>query len=70
MVDLSVCTNHRMGDMYYNTPFPYNVLSIITGLIFFIGFLFPRSRCSRLGIGEIDHTGFGSKCRREEKGLC
>ena len=23
------------GDMYYNTPFPHNVLSIVTVLIFF-----------------------------------
>ncbi len=36
--------------MYYNAPFPHNVLSIVTGFIFFIGFLFPRSRCSRLGL--------------------
>ena len=35
MVDLLVYTNHRMGDMYYNTPFPHNVLSIVTVLIFF-----------------------------------
>ena len=33
MVDLSVYTNHRMGDMYYNTPFPHNVLSIVTVFI-------------------------------------
>jgi hypothetical protein len=49
MVDLSVYTN-RTGDMCYNTLFPHNVLSIVTGLILFIGFLFPRSRCSRLGL--------------------
>ncbi len=39
MVDLSVIsvyyTNHRMGDMYNNTPYPHNVLSIVTVLIFF-----------------------------------
>jgi hypothetical protein len=23
MVDLSVYTNHRIGDMYYNTPVPH-----------------------------------------------
>ncbi len=31
MVDLSVSTNHRMVDMYYNTSFPHSVLSIVTG---------------------------------------
>ena len=53
MVDLLVYTNHMMGDMYYNTPFPHNVLSIVTVLIFFWGRLFSGSRCSRLSIGEI-----------------
>ena len=36
MVDLLVYTNHRMGDMYYNTPFPHNVLSIVTVLNFLL----------------------------------
>ena len=58
MVDLLVYTNHRMGDMYYNTPFPHNVLSIVTVLIFFWGRLFSGSRCSRLVIGEIDRFWF------------
>jgi hypothetical protein len=35
MVDLLVYTKHMMGDMYYNTPFAHNVLSIVTVLIFF-----------------------------------
>ena len=42
MVDLLVYTNHRMGDMYYNTPFPHNVLSIVTDLIFFLSHLFSE----------------------------
>ena len=42
MVDLLVYTNHRMGDMYCNTPFPHNVLSIVTVLIFFWGRFFFR----------------------------
>ncbi len=25
MVDLSVCTNHRTGDMYYNTHYYTNI---------------------------------------------
>ena len=54
MVDLLVYTNHRMGDMYYNTPFPHNVLSIVTVLISFEAVYCPRSRCARLGFGEID----------------
>jgi hypothetical protein len=36
MVDLLVYTNHRMGDMYYNTPFPHNVLSIVTVFYFLL----------------------------------
>jgi hypothetical protein len=31
-----VYTNHRMGDMYYNTPFPHNVLSIVTDFDFLL----------------------------------
>ena len=75
MVDLLVYTNHRMGDMYYNTPFPHNVLSIVTVLIFFWGRLFSGSRCSRLSIGEIVisevvvHHKVGSKSRCKEKGF-
>ncbi len=42
MVDLLVYTNHRMGDMYFNTPFPHNVLSIVTVLIFFWSHLFSE----------------------------
>ena len=38
MVDLLVYTNHRMGDMYYNTPFPHNVLSIVTVFILYVFF--------------------------------
>ena len=38
MVDLLVYTNHRMGDMYYNTPFPHNVLSIVTVFILSVFF--------------------------------
>ncbi len=55
--------------MYYNTPFPHNVLSIVTGLIFFIGFLFPRSRCSRLGL-EANAVVKGQKKACVEPGVC
>ena len=53
MVDLLVYTNHRMGDMYYNTPFPHNVLSIVTVLDFLFEAVYFR---------EMVFTTSGSHC--------
>ena len=69
MVDLLVYTYHRMGDMYYNTPFPHNVLSIVTVLDFlFEAVYFPRN-----GVHDqaevLVHYYVGSNRRYEEKGF-
>jgi hypothetical protein len=47
MVDLLVYTNHRMGDMYYNTPFPHNVLSIVKGFYSLGRFFFREVSVNR-----------------------
>ena len=72
MVDLLVYTNHRMGDMYYNTPFPHNVLSIVTDLIFFLSHLFSEKSVFTTRYWwtcVISEVVFGSKCRCKEKGF-
>ena len=65
MVDLLVYTNHRMGDIYYNTPFPHNVLSIVTVLIFFWGSLLSeKSVCTTRYWWNRSYFDFGSRCSR------
>ena len=66
MVDLLVYTNHRMGDMYCNTPFPHNVLSIVTVLIFFWGRFFFREVSVNDDIAVKLIVFCTRKCLREE----
>ena len=66
MVDLLVYTNHRMGDMYCNTPFPHNVLSIVTVLIFFWGRFFFREVSVNDDIAVKLIVLYSRKCLREE----
>ena len=65
MVDLLVYTNHRMGVCIITHPFLTMFYPLLRFWFSFEAVYFPRSRCSRLGIGEIDHIpiahvyGFG-----------
>ena len=69
MVDLLVYTNHRMGDMYYNTPFPHNVLSIVTVLDFLLRPFIFREMVFTTRSEVIVHYYVGSNRRYEEKGF-
>ena len=78
MVDLSVYTNHRLGICIITHPFLTMFYPLLQFWFSFEAVYFPRSRCSRLGIGEIDrflisevvvHYYVGSKRRCEEKGF-